>query len=141
MSVRRDFAKMTNLDVWYAHQDIDQLRAQFDSQMKARQRKMVDKGVARARTRDSMQEVAKLTRLVDGRPKIIADPPLIVPVTDLLPEKMDQETFAAQLQDLLGKYRRTLETDRRFLLETFQYADMARKVVGWAASGPAAGSC
>ena len=130
MSVRRDFAKMTNLDVWYAHQDIDQLRAQFDSQMKARQRKMVDKGVARARTRDSMQEVAKLTRLVDGRPKIIADPPLIVPVTDLLPEKMDQETFAAQLQDLLGKYRRTLETDRRFLLETFQYADMARKVVG-----------
>ena len=66
MSVRRYFAKMTNLDVWYAHQDIDQLRAQFDSQMKARQRKMVDKGVARARTRDSMQEVAKLTRLVDG---------------------------------------------------------------------------
>ena len=126
----RTFAKMTNLDVWYAHADVDQLNAQFDAQMKARQRKMVDKGMAKARTRDSMQEVAKLTRLVDGRPQIIADPPLIVPITDLLPKKMDQETFQAQIQDLIAKYRRTLETDRRYLLEQYEYADMARKVVG-----------
>ena len=126
----RTFAKMTNLDVWYAHADLDQLKAQFDSQMKARQRKLVDKGVAKARTRDSMQEVAKLTRLVDGRPRIIADPPLIVPITDLLPKQMDEETFAEQIQDLLAKYQRTLETDRRYLLEEYEYADMARKVVG-----------
>ena len=126
----RDFVKMTNLAVWYAHADLDQLETQFDAQMKARQRKMVDQGMAEARIRDSMQEVAKLTHIVDGRPRIIADPPLIVPVADLLPEKMDQETFAAQIQDLLGKYRRTLETDRRYLLEQYEFADMARKVVG-----------
>jgi uncharacterized protein (DUF2252 family) len=126
----RDFAKMTNLDVWYAHTDLDQLRAEFDAQLKKRQRKMVDKGMAKARTRDSMQEVAKLTHLVDGRPRIIADPPLLVPVADLLPKDTDQEAFEAQLKDLLGKYQRTLETDRRFLLETFEYADLARKVVG-----------
>ena len=126
----RTFAKMTNLDVWYAHADLEQLKGQFDSQMKARQRKLVDKGMAKARTRDSMQEVAKLTRLVDGRPRIIADPPLIVPITDLLPKQMDQETFAEQIQDLLAKYQRTLETDRRYLLEEYEYADMARKVVG-----------
>ena len=86
--------------------------------------------MAKARTRDSMQEVAKLTHLVDGRPRIIADPPLIVPITDLLPKQMDQEAFEAQIKDLLAKYRRTLETDRRFLLEQFEFADMARKVVG-----------
>ena len=126
----RTFAGMTNLDIWYAHADLDELRAQFDSQMQARQRKMVDKGMAKARTRDSMQEVAKLTHLVDGQPKIIADPPLLVPITDLLPKQMDQAAFEAQIRDLLAKYRRTLETDRRFLLETFKYADMARKVVG-----------
>ena len=130
MSVRRDFATMTDLDVWYAHTDPDQLKAQFDAQMKARQRKMVDKGMAKAPTRDSMQEVAKLTRLVDGGPQIIADPPLIVPVSGLLPRQMDQETFEAQIKDLLGKYRRTLETDRRYLLEGYGYAGMARKVVG-----------
>ena len=126
----RDFAAMTNLDVWYAHADLDQLRAEFESQMKKRQRKMVDKGMAKARTRDSMQEVAKLTRLVDGRPRIIADPPLLVPITDLLPKQMDQEAFQAQIKDLLAKYRRTLETDRRYLLEQYEFCDMARKVVG-----------
>ncbi len=126
----RGFAAMTNLDVWYAHADMDQLRAQFQSQLKARQRKMVDKGLAKARTRDSMQEVAKLTHLVDGRPRIISDPPLLVPIDELLPKQTDRTAFEAQIKDLIGKYRRTLETDRRFLLEQFEFADMARKVVG-----------
>jgi len=126
----RDFAKMTDLDVWYAHADLDELKSQFASQMKSRQRKVVDKGLARARTRDSMQEVSRLTRVVDGRPRIMADPPLIVPIADLLPKQMDQESFAAQFQDLLAKYRRTLETDRRYLLEQYEFVDMARKVVG-----------
>jgi uncharacterized protein (DUF2252 family) len=126
----RSFAGMTNLDVWYARADLDDLRAQFDSQMKKRQRKIVDKGMAKARTRDSMQEVAKLTHPVAGRPRIISDPPLLVPVTDLLDKKEDFAAFEAQIKDLIVKYRRTVETARRFLLEQYGYADMARKVVG-----------
>jgi len=126
----RTFAGMTNLDVWYARADVDDLQAEFASQMKKRQLKMVDKGMAKAQTRDNMQELAKLTRVVDGRPRIISEPPLLVPIPELLPEQTDQEAFQAQIEDLLAKYRRTLETDRRFLLETFEYADMARKVVG-----------
>ena len=43
---------------------------------------------------------------------------------------MDQAAFEAQIQDLLARYRRTLETDRRYLLEQYEFADMARKVVG-----------
>src|SRR5208282_5501334 len=85
---------------------------------------------AKARTRDSMQEVAKLTHLVDGRPQIIANPPLLVPIADLLEKEMDQEAFHTQIKDLLAKYRRTLETDRRYLLEQFEFGGMARKVVG-----------
>ena len=126
----RDFAAMTNLEVWYAHADLDQLRAEFNSQLEKRQRKMLDKGMAKARTRDSMQEVAKLCHMVDGRPRIIADPPLIVPIADLLPSRSDQAAFETQIKDLLATYRRTLETDRRYLLEQYEYADMARKVVG-----------
>jgi uncharacterized protein (DUF2252 family) len=126
----RDFAGMTNLEVWYAHADIDRLRAQYESQLKARQRKLVTKGLAKARTRDSMQEVAKLTRIVDGRPRIISDPPLLVPIDELMPEQSERKAFESQLSDLIGKYRRTLETDRRFLLEQYEFADMARKVVG-----------
>ena len=126
----RNFAGMTNLDVWYAHADMDQIRAEYDSLLKARQRKAVAKGLAKARTRDSMQEVAKLTRIVDGRPRIISDPPLLVPIDELIPEQANRKGFESQISDLIAKYRRTLETDRRFLLEQFEFADMARKVVG-----------
>ena len=126
----RAFAAMTNLEVWYASADMDQLRAQLDSQMRARQRKRLGKGLAKARTRDSMQEVAKLTRIVDGRPRIISDPPLLVPVAELLPKEQELAAFWAQLTGLIAKYRRTLETDRRYLLEQYEAVDMARKVVG-----------
>jgi uncharacterized protein (DUF2252 family) len=126
----RGFAGMGNLDVWYAHADMEQLLAQFAFRLKARQRKLVAKGLAKARTRDSMQEVAKLTRVVDGQLRIIADPPLLVPVADLLPAQADRTAFEAQLADVVTRYRRTLETDRRSLLEQYDFADMAHKVVG-----------
>jgi uncharacterized protein (DUF2252 family) len=126
----RDFAAMTNLDVWYACADLETVRAEFDSQMRARQRKLSDKAMAKARTRDSMQEVAKLTRVVDGKPRIIAEPPLLVPIADLLPAQTDRQAFQAQMKDLIATYRRTMETDRRYLLDEFEFTDLARKVVG-----------
>jgi uncharacterized protein (DUF2252 family) len=126
----RSFAAMTNLDVWYARADIEQLRGQFESQLKKRQRTLVDQGLAKARTRDSMQEVTKLTRTVHGRPRIVSDPPLLVPVDELLPEQTEGTGIESELADLIARYRRTLGTDRRFLLRQFEFADMARKVVG-----------
>jgi uncharacterized protein (DUF2252 family) len=126
----RDFAGMSNLEVWYAHADMDQLRSQLEPRLKARQRKLVDQSLAKARTRDSMQAVAKLTRVVDGRPRIVADPPLLVPLADLLPGPADLAGFEGQLTALLTKYRRTLDSDRRTLLDQYELSDMARKVVG-----------
>ena len=126
----RDFSRMSNLDVWYARVDLEDLRREFDSQLKARQRKLMDKDLAKARTRDSMQEVAKLTRVVDGRPRIISDPPLLVPGDELVPSTTDYAAYEAQIRRLLTQYRRTLETDRRFLLGAYEFADLARKVVG-----------
>jgi uncharacterized protein (DUF2252 family) len=126
----REFAGQPNLAVWYARADMDELRAQFDAQLKKRQRTVVDKGLAKARTRDSMQDLAKLTRIVDGRPRIISDPPLIVPADELVPRQTDRKALLSKLADLLARYRRTLQCDRRFLFEQFEFADMARKVVG-----------
>jgi uncharacterized protein (DUF2252 family) len=126
----RSFAGMSDLEVWYAHADMDRLQSEFGSRMKARQRKQVSKGLAKARTRDSMQEVGKLTRIVDGRPRIISDPPLLVPLSELLGSQADRKLIESELSDLIGRYRRTLETDRRYLLDQFQFADMAHKVVG-----------
>ena len=126
----REFATMTNLDVWYARADVSELRAQYDAELRARQRKMMDKGLAKARTRDSMQELAKLTRTVDGRPRIISDPPLVVPVDEMIRDETERATFEAALVRLIARYQRTLETDRRYLIEQYEYCDMARKVVG-----------
>jgi uncharacterized protein (DUF2252 family) len=126
----RTFAEMTNQDLWYAHADMNQLRSQLESQLTGRQRKTIDKSLAKARTRDSMQELGKLTHQVDGRQRIISDPPLLVPIDELIPEQQDRATLESQIGDLLGKYRRTLETDRRYLLDQYWFADLARKVVG-----------
>jgi uncharacterized protein (DUF2252 family) len=126
----RAFAGMTNLEVWYARADMDELRAQFDPQLKTRQRKLVDKGMASARTRDSMQAVAKLTRMVDGRPRIVSDPPLLVPIDELAPGGTDGASIEASYRAIVARYQRTLETDRQHLLQQYEYCDLARKVVG-----------
>ena len=126
----RDFAAMTNLQVWYAHADADVLREESRSQLKARQRKAVDKGLSKARTRDSMEQLAKLTVPVDGQPRIISDPPLLVPINELLPDPAVRGALESRVSEILGKYRRTLETDRRYLLDQYVFADLARKVVG-----------
>jgi uncharacterized protein (DUF2252 family) len=126
----RTFAGLSDLAVWYARADLEELRQQFQDQLDAKRRKQLDKGMAKARTRDSMQEVAKLTRMVDGRPRIVSDPPLLVPIDELIAERINRVEFVRELTGLIAGYRRTLETDRRFLLEQFEFCDMARKVVG-----------
>ncbi|HJY95649.1 MAG TPA: DUF2252 domain-containing protein [Streptosporangiaceae bacterium] len=126
----RQFAAMTNLDVWYAHMDINELRAELDSQLRARQRKLMDKGLAKARTRDSTEELVKLSHMVDGRPRIISDPPVLVPIDELLPTGKERLSFQEEIAGLIAQYQRTLETDRRYLLQQYEFCDMARKVVG-----------
>jgi uncharacterized protein (DUF2252 family) len=126
----RQLAGEGNLDVWYTQVDIDEFRTRFDSLLKDRQRKLLDKGLAKARTRDSMQELGKLTRIEDGQPRIIADPPVVVPLRDLLGELTGARDIEKELRDLVGKYRQTLQPDRRVLLEQYEFTDMARKVVG-----------
>ncbi len=126
----RQFAGMGNLAVWYAHADVDTVRARWDSQLTDRQRKAWAKGEARARTADSTRDLRKLTRTVDGRVRIISDPPLIVPIEELIGDDVDPAGIESELRALIGKYMRTLETDRRHLLEQYSFAGMARKVVG-----------
>ncbi len=125
----RNFAGMSNLDVWYARADVSAVRARVEAQVGARRRKLLAKGMAKAQGRTSVQELGKLTGVVDGRPRILADPPLIVPLANLLPEQLEggAETTLAVL---VSRYERTLEYSRQMLLRQYQLADIARKVVG-----------
>ena len=123
------FAGMNNLDVWYAHLEIEKVLKEFGSQLKPRGVKKTEKLITKARTKDSMAAFSKLTRIVDGEARIVAEPPLIVPIEDLAQGKERDEMFDG-LHEILRSYRETLEHDRRALLEEFRLTDFARKVVG-----------
>ncbi len=120
------FASMRMMDVWYSRVDVEDIVARFSSELRGKVVKRAERNVAKARTKDSLAAFKKLTRVVDGEPRIVSNPPLIVPVSELFTG--EQELEAAHL--VVREYRRTLLGDRRYLLERFRLADAARKVVG-----------
>ncbi|WP_329011903.1 DUF2252 domain-containing protein [Streptomyces sp. NBC_01601] len=125
------FAGMGNLDVWYAKIGADLLESLVAGRLRGTDsgRRNLARAMAKARTRDSLQAFDKLTETVDGRPRIAADPPLLVPAGDLLPE-VERSALESQFRGLVERYGRTLASDRRTLLADYRLADVARKVVG-----------
>jgi uncharacterized protein (DUF2252 family) len=124
----REFARMPVLHVWYAHLDVEDALARFASAMPKKTLRATKAGIAKARTRDNTQALAKLTTVVDGQRRIVSDPPLIVPIEDL-PE-VDVEAVYRRIRRLLAPYSRRLPPDRRSLLQRFTLTRIARKVVG-----------
>ena len=124
-----EFAGMKDLDVWYSRLDMESAMQEYGSQFKPKLVKRAGKQVAKARTKDSMAAFSKLTEVVDGKPRIIDQSPLIVPL-DQLAQGQERERLFDELHQLLRGYRDTLEFDRRVLLEQFELTDFARKVVG-----------
>jgi uncharacterized protein (DUF2252 family) len=93
--------------------------------------RQAEKNLRKARTRDSLQALSKLGELVDGRYRIVSQPPIVVPIRDLEQHYgMTADDVERAVHDQFREYRSTLEVDRRHLLEKFQVVDMARKVVG-----------
>jgi uncharacterized protein (DUF2252 family) len=154
-----EFAGMRTLDIWYAHLDEDEVmrgvRAtvmgiekkeakdkkggkrkaenEASKQAKAARRaeRTADKAREKARTRDSLQALSKLGELVDGRYRIVSQPPIVIPERDLgAAYGMSADEVGQAVRDQLQAYRGTLQDDRRQLLERFQIVDTARKVVG-----------
>ena len=117
------------LEVWYAHLDVDDAIAEFRSQLKAKRVKATEKMVAKAHTHDSMKALSKLTTQVDGQRRIISDPPLIEPVEEVFSDVQAGAIYEL-IREVMGKYQRTLQSDRKHLLEQFTLVQVARKVVG-----------
>jgi uncharacterized protein (DUF2252 family) len=125
----RSFAAMTNLDVWYAHVDVDEWVPEIKARVPSDRAKALDKALAKTKSRDNMQAFTKLTEQVDGEPRILSQPPLIVPLRELLDDEQRQG-LEEEIAAILRSYRRTLQTDRRHLLEQYRLVEVARKVVG-----------
>jgi uncharacterized protein (DUF2252 family) len=128
-SAMRGFAEAGNMEVWYAHLQVQEGLPRLQAMLDKKNMKEAERTVAKARTKDSMEAFAKLTHVVDGQRRIISEPPLIVPIEELL--SPDQTTqFQELMHGLIRSYRRTLLGDRKHLLEDFRFAHIARKVVG-----------
>ncbi|WP_030797785.1 DUF2252 domain-containing protein [Streptomyces sp. NRRL S-337] len=125
----RGFAGMRNLDVWYARSGTDDLRVLFADRLGKRGRRRLTRTLETARSRDHLQSFERLTEVVDGTRRIAADPPLIVPLGDLM-TGTDRAALEGHLRLLVERYGQSLPADRRHLLRQFRMVDAARKVVG-----------
>src|SRR3954447_25813923 len=123
------FAEQTALQVWYAHADEASMEARFAELGKARRRKL-SRVLGKAQTKDNLGELGRFAGMVDGQPRIVADPPLIVPIGDLLGDAADLAATEESLRGMLGAYRTSLEHERRVLFDQYRLVDFARKVVG-----------
>ena len=137
-----DFAQMGNMDIWYArlteHELMDAIatltKGEKSKQAAAQAKKgaqRAQKTAAKAHSRDSFQALSKLAEVVDGRYRIVSQPPVVIPARDL--EAMygySGDEIQEAIHQQFRAYRATLQEDRRHLLERFEFVDIARKVVG-----------
>jgi uncharacterized protein (DUF2252 family) len=123
------FASMTNLETWYSRIDLAQIQAKWAPRVGAKARARFEANVAKTRSKDSLRAFGKLTQVVDGERRIIADPPLLVPIEEFVPDSRIHDIEEAA-RSIIRSYRRTLPRDRRKLLERYRYVHAARKVVG-----------
>jgi uncharacterized protein (DUF2252 family) len=123
----REFAAMRNLDVWYARVDVETAKENLRSALTAARRREMDRQLDKARAKDSLRALKKLTTTdAEGRLRIVAEPPLITPLSELA----DGTETEGMLRPILDSYTSTLSDDRRRLVATYDYVDAARKVVG-----------
>src|SRR5262249_55611443 len=112
----REFSGQPFLAVWYAHLDVEDAIAQVRSQGKKKRVKGTEKMVGKDHTEESRRARRSLTTQVNGQRGIISAPPLIEPVEEVFPH-VQADAIYEQVRQTLGKYRRTLQSDRKHLLE------------------------
>jgi uncharacterized protein (DUF2252 family) len=125
----RGFAAMGDLAVWYSRIDVAAILEQLRRDNNKKQAKNVERAEAKARTKDSLKAFSRLTHEVDGELRIRSDPPLLVPIDELVDDSRAAE-MKDELASMFRRYRSSLQHDRRHLLEGYHLVDVARKVVG-----------
>ena len=136
----RSFADMTNLDVWYAQVDVEQQLPEIKAQTHPKRAKELEKALAKVRTRDSMQAFTKLTEEVDGEPRIVSKPPLIVPLDELLEGTSETRSSRVSSRSLVPTARPSRPTADTCWTGSGTSRPLARWSV-WGASARKRGSC
>jgi uncharacterized protein (DUF2252 family) len=127
-------ADMGVLETWYADLDAPGLMDWVQQEVKTRrltrkEQRAAARRVDEALTRDSARVYARRTDKVGGDVRIVADPPLVVPIEDLIVPGSEWERAEELVEKLVRSYRRTLQ-GRYHPIEEYRYVHLARKVVG-----------
>ncbi len=123
-----EMAQMRAIDVWYERLDADLIRSQLKALRRADARRAA-RDLSRAEAKHDLRALSRLTVDVDGRPQLRDDPPLLVPVRELLSDD-ERSRYSEAVESALHRYRESLPATRRPLFDLYRYRDMARKVVG-----------
>ena len=126
----RRLAEMGNLESWYQQLDAESIAERWAGAVGEKQRRAFERGVAKARAKDSARAFSKLVEEVDGKLRIVSDPPLIVPIGDLAAEEAEGVDVEALVLTVLSDYRDSLDFERRAVLDGYRLVDAAFKVVG-----------
>ncbi len=124
----REFAQESVLEAWYERLDADELTARFGTKLDADGQELFTRTFAKGRRKTSARAVRKLTRLVDGKLRFASVPPLLTPLHEL--DGSDPDEHEPYVRGLLEQYIEGLHADRQHLVRAYEYADIARKVVG-----------
>jgi uncharacterized protein (DUF2252 family) len=124
----REFAGMRTLEIWYARLDAELVLEGIRSQ-DTKAAKKVEKGAAKARAKDSLRALDRLTHTIDGELRIVSRPPLLVPVEELGLVDADFDVEGA-IRQVLSDYTESMKGDRRHLLSDYRFRHLAHKVVG-----------
>ncbi len=93
--------------------------------------KAANKTLRKAHTRDSLHALTRYAEVVDGRYRIVSQPPVVVPLRELEGAwGLSADQIRGVVEDQFRAYQSSLSADRRLLLEKFSIVDVARKVVG-----------
>jgi uncharacterized protein (DUF2252 family) len=126
----RRLAGERSIDVWYERLGIEAIE-RYRDQVGERDQRKFDKGIAKAQSKDSLRALAKLTSRNGDDLRIISDPPLIVPLEEVVrADGGNLEDVETRMADLVEQYRGTLQPDIRALADRYRYVHAAHKVVG-----------
>jgi uncharacterized protein (DUF2252 family) len=130
----RRAGEMRAIDAWYARLTVEDITAWVGAEVRAgrlgkKEAREADAVIAKARRRVHDRAFRRLTGEVDGKIRILADPPLVVPIDDLVPTGTAREKTETWMRELVRTYRGTL-TQTHHPMEQYHYIDTARKVVG-----------
>ena len=126
----RDFAERPSLNVWYAHINVEAVRALYGHQLNRDRRRKLATNLAKASMRDNLGALRRFTEVTDGTVRIAPDPPIVLPLDQLAHDSAEADRARAQIEDVLATYRASLEPERRALLDRYRFVDIAHKVVG-----------